>query len=102
MPQRAKCTRPNTWFRKIRWQLAALAALGSAIAGALAISAPAAVIWRGDYETGDFSQWGPFHVQAVPGGATIVTSPVRQGSYAARFVVRPGDRPIDSAERAEV
>lgn len=58
------------------------------------------VLWRGDFETTDFSQWSG--VQALPGGAAVVTSPVRQGRYAARYTVHPGDDPIDSSgERAE-
>jgi hypothetical protein len=102
MRQRTKCTRRNRLFGRAGWRLAAVISAGCAIAGAVVLAAPAAISWRGDYETGNFLQWGDFHVQALPGDATIVTSPVRQGAYAARFVVHPGDRPIDSAERAEV
>jgi hypothetical protein len=59
--------------------------------------------WVGDYETGDFAQWGIYHVQANPGDAAIVTSPVRKGHYAARFAVDPGDNPINSSgERAQI
>src|SRR5262245_3931455 len=93
---------PRRRLRRAAWRLAGLAAICSTTASAVALSAPAALDWQGDFETGDFGQWGDFHVQAVAGGATIVTSPVRQGSYAARFVVKPGDTPIDPAERAEV
>ena len=63
----------------------------------------AATFDRGDYETGNFSQWN-LGVQAVPGDATIVTSPARQGKYAARFQVNPGDNPLNccaGSERAE-
>lgn len=70
----------------------------------MTLAAPAALaglVERLDYETGSLDQWDS--VQAVPGGATIITSPVRQGKYAAKFVVRPGDDPIDSSgTRAEV
>jgi hypothetical protein len=59
-----------------------------------------ATTWRGDYQTGNFRQWQK--LQAVPGGATIVTSPVHGGKYSARYQVRPGDNPIHSkGERAE-
>jgi Polysaccharide lyase len=58
------------------------------------------LLWRGDYQTGDFRQWS--RLQAVPGGAAIVTSPTHHGRYTARYVVRPGDDPIGSnGERAE-
>jgi hypothetical protein len=39
----------------------------------------------------------------MPWGVTIVTSPVRQGHVAAKFVVHPGNDPINSTgERAEI
>ena len=61
----------------------------------------AKIFWSGDFETGDLSQW--WSVQAVPGDVRIVTSPVRQGSYAAKFVVRPGDVPVGgNGERSEL
>jgi polysaccharide lyase-like protein len=72
-----------------------------ALAGAGAGEADAVILKRLDYETGNFGQWTA--VQAVAGGARIVTSPVRQGRFAARFIVRPGDDPINATgERAEV
>ena len=56
--------------------------------------------FRGDWETGDTSQWG---VKCVAKDRLqIVTDPVRQGRYAARFEVRPGDKPSTSGERCEV
>lgn len=59
------------------------------------------LVWSGDYQTGDFKQW--YRLQAVPGDATIVTSPSHGTRYTARFVVGPGDDPISSkGERAEV
>ena len=71
------------------------------VAVALAGTADARLLKRLDYDSGNFRQWRA--KQAVPGGAKIVRSPRRQGRYAARFVVRPGDDPIDaSGERAEV
>jgi hypothetical protein len=64
-------------------------------------TARADALWRGDYETGNFSQWttlqGPRH------NATIVTDLVRQGRYAARFRVGPDDKLSGSSgERSEV
>jgi hypothetical protein len=39
----------------------------------------------------------------MPWGMTIVAPPARQGRFAAKFVVRPGDDPINSTgERAEI
>jgi hypothetical protein len=71
------------------------------LGGTVAIPAEAIIVKRLDYETGSFSQWSG--VQAERGDAVIVRSPVRQGHYAARFIVRPGDNPIGmSGERAEV
>ncbi|HEX5763373.1 MAG TPA: polysaccharide lyase [Solirubrobacterales bacterium] len=65
--------------------------------------APAATspLWRGDYETGDLSQWEL--VQRVGSDRISITSdPVRQGNYAARYEVRPGDNIGDTSTRAEV
>lgn len=62
--------------------------------------ADAAVIWTGDFETGDASQWPT--LQAEGGGFRAVTSPRRQGEYAGQFVVKPGSTPVPGGERAEV
>jgi polysaccharide lyase-like protein len=70
-----------------------------ALAGALAGEAHGVILKRLDYESGSFGQWTA--VQAVAGGARIVTSPVHQGRYAARFVVKPGYRAA-GGERSEV
>jgi hypothetical protein len=63
---------------------------------------PGEYLWRGDYETGDRSQWGG--AQAVdPDRIRIVESPVAEGRYAARFEVRPGEDPIGGfGDRAEL
>lgn len=71
------------------------------LAGAAAVPADAAIVQRLNYESGNLRQWTA--VQALPGRASVVRSPVRQGRFAGRFVVRPGDDPIGaSGERAEV
>jgi hypothetical protein len=79
-------------------------------------STSGSVAWRGDYETGNFSQWwltqfaggigcggtcGP--TQIGSGTATIVTSPVAQGQYATAFVDGPhvGTDPCN-CDRSEV
>ena len=72
------------------------------------------VLYRGDYETGDFSQWWLTQFGGAPSGcggpcgpaqvgntsATIVTSPVAQGTYAAKFTAAPcaSGFPNDRAE----
>jgi hypothetical protein len=69
---------------------------------------PGALAFTGDFETGDFSQWrnakgfsdGVIQSQAAD-RVRIVRSPAAQGSFAARFEVRPGDRAA-SGNRAEV
>ena len=72
--------------------------LALAAAGAGAGEAHALILKRLDYESGNFRQWTA--VQALSGEARIVRAPVRQGHYAARFVVRPGDS-VAGGERAE-
>jgi hypothetical protein len=69
---------------------------------AVPAAAPAEILWRGGFETGNFSEWDA--LQAVPGGAGVVSTRVRDGAYAARFEVGPGDNPLPCAcgERAEL
>jgi hypothetical protein len=77
--------------------------LATLFAGALASvgDANGALLKRLDYETGTLKQWT--YIQAMPGRITIVNSPRRQGRFAARFVVRHGDRPVSgTGERTEV
>ena len=66
------------------------------------VPASAEITWRGGFETGTFSEWDA--LQARPGSATIVDDPVREGRYAARFEVGPGDNPLrcSCGERAEL
>jgi hypothetical protein len=68
------------------------------------IEARSDIIWSGDYETGNFNQWhlksGPPNFHLIPeygrppeGGGDgslleMVTNPVRQGKYAAKFTVK--------------
>ena len=59
------------------------------------------VVWRGDFETGDLSQWDL--VQEVDEDRIqVVDDPIRQGGHAARFVVTPDDSIGDSSPRAEL
>lgn len=79
-------------------------ALGLSIAiaaGAAAAPADGRIVQRLNYESGNLRQWSA--VQALPNRAAVVRRPRRQGRFAARFVVRPGDDPINATgERAEV
>jgi Polysaccharide lyase len=62
-----------------------------------AVSLPGTIVWRGDYETGDLSQFRDDDgdvvqpQQGAPGRITVVTSPVAEGRYAGRFELHPGD-----------
>ena len=47
----------------------------------MATTVSAEVIWRGDFETGDTSQWKG----APKDGVTVVKDPVREGKYALRI-----------------
>jgi hypothetical protein len=63
-------------------------------------------LWSGDFETGNLSQyWGGVQAKE-PSRASIVTSPVRQGRYAVRLQVLPGDTNVassgDNGERADL
>jgi hypothetical protein len=51
------------------------------------------LVWKGDYESGDFSQWeGILREDESPGIARIVRRPRAQGRYAARFTLGPQTR----------
>jgi hypothetical protein len=53
-------------------------------------SGAARLVWKGDYESGDFSQWeGILREDESPGTARIVRRPLAQGRYAARFALGP-------------
>jgi hypothetical protein len=71
------------------------------VAASIPAKAEAGIIKRLDYESGGLGQWS--YVQALPGRISVVKSPRRQGKFAARFVVKPGDSPVGgSGERAEL
>ena len=64
--------------------------------------AHASVVWRGDFETGDLSQWSEAQ-EVAPDRMQVVDSPARQGKHALRVEVRQGDNPINaSGNRAEL
>jgi Polysaccharide lyase len=78
---------------------ACIALLGAFFAAATP-TASAGVMKRLDFETGSLGQWTS--KQAMPGRIDIIPSPVRQGRFASRFTVKPGDNPVPGGERAEV
>jgi hypothetical protein len=51
------------------------------------------VYWKVDYETGDLSQWNAINTGGSWGNSSIqvVTHPVRQGNYAAKFTLTGGN-----------
>lgn len=68
--------------------------------GVGAAPASAKIVQRLDFETRSLSQWSGS--QAAAGRVRIVRTPRRQGRFAARFLIRRGDRPNDHASRAEL
>jgi hypothetical protein len=67
-----------------------------------AVPAWAGVVWRGDFETGDRSQYSAAHMVSAD-RLQVVTSPVAEGRHALKATVRQGDDPINaSGNRAEL
>lgn len=99
--------RPTAALRIVRgsnpYTLVAIAAASAIALTTFLSSASSSISWRGDFETGSFSQWGGVQ-QKVGGRASIVSSPLRDGRYAARYEVRSGDNNVagsGSGERTE-
>jgi hypothetical protein len=62
----------------------------------------AGIVWRGDFETGDRSQYSAAHMVNAD-RLQVVTSPVAEGRYALKATVRQGDDPINaSGNRSEL
>ncbi len=102
------CTRrqPTFSLRSRRGLLGAIvvSAALAAVTTLVPSDARGSISWTGNYETGDFSQWVYGVQQEAAGRATIVSSPSRQGHYAARYEVDPGDNNVagsGSGERTE-
>jgi uncharacterized protein (TIGR03382 family) len=58
--------------------------------------ASASTLWKGDFETGNLSQWT--RLQSVASDRLLVVSDVvREGRYALKATVRKGDDPIDAS-----
>lgn len=75
-------------------------ALGVGVAATPAV-ASADILWSGDFETADLGQYGEF-TGPVNERVTIVTDPVREGTYAARVEIRPGDLGNGNLNRVEL
>ncbi|MBZ4416299.1 polysaccharide lyase [Myxococcus sp. RHSTA-1-4] len=58
--------------------------------------ASAGIVWRGDFETGDRSQYTGTQMVSAD-RLQVVTSPVAEGKYALKATVRQGDDPINSS-----
>jgi hypothetical protein len=71
---------------------------------AFSASSHATVTGIGDWENGNWqSDWKSLHVKDAQAQFAVVTTPRRQGNYAARFTVRNGDKwNGQSGERSEV
>ena len=70
-----------------------LFALGLMAATLASPLAHARILWRGDFETGDVSQWSEEQSVAFD-RLKIKANPVREGKYALEVTVKPGDNPI--------
>ena len=66
----------------------------------LTSSGRSAITWRGDFETGNLSQWTALQAKD-PSRVTIRSDVVRQGRYAARFEVRSGDSNVAGSGSGE-
>ncbi|MBI5546758.1 MAG: heparin lyase I family protein, partial [Deltaproteobacteria bacterium] len=76
-----------------------LSSLAAAVAAALALLpaiASARVLWRGDFETGDTTQWSRSQIVSSD-RMRVVASPVAQGGHAVRVLVKQGDDPINAS-----
>ncbi len=98
----------SLWWRgRFRVYLSAATAVACSV-GFLAGDVGAgtrAISFRGDYETGDYSQWGSLQYEfdrPLSESFAIVTDPVREGRYAAQFTVRHGYSPFGWDESTEV
>lgn len=62
------------------------------------VSSPAVagVVWRGDFETGDRSQYSGAQMVSAD-RLQVVSSPVAEGHYALKATVKQGDDPINSS-----
>lgn len=74
----------------------AAGALGLLLVSLAASPASAKVIWRGDFETGDLSQWSKTQMVSKD-RLEVVGNPVKEGQFALKTTVRSGDDPIGAS-----
>ena len=60
------------------------------------VLASAGVVWRGDFESGDRSQYSGAQMVSAD-RLQVVTSPVAEGQYALKVTVKQGDDPINAS-----
>jgi hypothetical protein len=73
-----------------------LSLLGLTLVLLAARAASANVLWRGDFETGDISQWSTSE-KVADDRLQVVADPVRQGKFALKATVHQGDDPINAS-----
>lgn len=59
------------------------------------------ILWRGDFDTGNLSQWET-NQSVAANRIQVVSNPVKEGKYAARFETRPTDNIGDTSPRSEL
>ncbi|MGE6759465.1 heparin lyase I family protein [Corallococcus interemptor] len=57
---------------------------------------PSGIVWRGDFESGDRSQWDGTQMMSSD-RLQVIPSPVREGGFALKATVKQGDDPINSS-----
>jgi hypothetical protein len=75
-------------------RLSALVAAGIAFAAA---PARAALLWRGDFSTGDLSQWTKTESRDVKSRLKLTADPEGGAGHALRVLVKHGDEPIGAS-----
>jgi len=78
----------------------------SVFTGAMLVSSAASadILWKGDFETNDLSQWGsPLNLKTGSRtNITVVGTPVLQGQHAAQLIVHPDDLWPNGHNRVEL
>lgn len=70
--------------------------LAACVVALASTAASAKVVWRGNFESGDISQWNK--AQKVSANRLeVVTDPVAEGFFALKTTVRKGDDPINAS-----
>ncbi|TSC31705.1 heparin lyase I family protein [Corallococcus sp. Z5C101001] len=64
--------------------------------GATTSPTPSGIVWKGDFESGDRSQWDGTQMVSAD-RLQVIPSPVREGGYALKATVRQGDDPINAS-----